>query len=273
MAAVGGQGRDDAGITGPVGTDLLSIVRPLEIIGQLQGLRRIPFDTVLNTTTGASSANWVGEGKPAPLTRATYAKLLQLTPLKVVALCVVTEELSRSSTPNAESTLSKDFVDACVVASDVAFIDPANAGVAGAKPASVLNGAPAFAGTGATLAAIDGDLGKLMDSLIAKGSTLQFASWVLDPMSVSFLTRLRGSGGVQAFPGLTMKGGTLLSLPAIVSGNMPNVGSPQSSSIEPIDASRIWLAEDPAMAFDVSAEATLQMLDNPTNDAMTPTPT
>lgn len=276
MAATSGMttSTDGAGLVGPMGTDLLSIVRPLTIIGKLQGLRRVPFDIQLGTTTSASGANWVGEGKAAPLTRSTFSRIATTIPrLKVVAIVVVTEELAKSSTPNAESTLSKDFNDACVSAADVAFIDPANSGIANVKPASVTFGAPAFASTGATLAAIDADLGKLMDSLISRGSTLHFASWVLDPMAVSFLCRLRGSGGVLAYPNLTMQGGTLLSLPVIVSGNVPNVGSPQSSSIALIDASRVWLAEDGAMAFDVSRATTLQQLDNPTQDITTPTPT
>src|SRR5438552_15939953 len=51
-AAVGGgtTGADGAGLIGPVGTDLLPVVRGLEIVNRLPGLRRIPFGIALNTT-------------------------------------------------------------------------------------------------------------------------------------------------------------------------------------------------------------------------------
>jgi hypothetical protein len=40
-----------------------------------------------------------------------------------------------------------------------------------------------------------------------------------------------------------------------------------------VDASAIGLADDGEVTVDVSTEASLQMLDNPTNDVTTPTPT
>jgi len=276
MTAVSGMGTgsDGAGLVGAVGTDLLGVIRPLTIVGKMQNLQRVPFDTSVRTTVTGSGANWVGQGAPAPLTRPTYSTVVTLSRLKVVALAVVSEDLVKSSAPGAEATLSKDFIDAAVACSDLGFIDPASGAVAGVWPASVTNGAPSFAASGTSLAQIDGDLGRLMDSLISRGSTLQYAYWILDPLALSFLARVRGSGGNLAYPGLSMTtGGTLLSLPVIVSGTTPNVGSPQSSSISLIDSSRIWIAKDPEMAFDVSRAAAVQMLDNPTNDSQVPTPT
>jgi HK97 family phage major capsid protein len=267
------QSSDTATLTGPQGTDLLTLIRPLEIISKLPGLRRVPFDTILNVETTATGANWVGEGRPAPLTKAVLARLLQLVPLKVVALAVITEELAKSSTPNAESALSRDFTEACVMASDVAFIDPGNGGIAGTKPPSITYGAPAFASGGATALLVDADLGRMIEALIAAGSDLRFAAWVIHPVTAAFLARLRNANGDYAYPGVTVFGGVLMGLPVVVSASVPHGGSPSIGSIVLVDGSRVWLAEDSAMAFDASRSATLQMADNPTNDVMTPTPT
>jgi HK97 family phage major capsid protein len=237
-------------------------------------LRRTGFNAALTTMTGGTSAGWVGEGKSAPFSKAAFSRLATpLGRLKLDVMCAEDAELVRSSDPDAELTIATDFAAAIIAARDAAFIDPAETAIAGVRPASVTNGAPAFASSGSTAALLDADLGRIIESLIAHGSNLEFACWVLHPITALFLARLLNTNGDRAYPGLSVQGGILLGLPAIVSGSVPHVGSPSATSICLLDAARIWLAEDPAMELALSKSAAVQFLDNPTNDITTPTPT
>ncbi len=275
MAAVTGQSTSsEPGLVPIRGNDLLEVIRPATIIGKLQGLKRTAFDAALTVMSGGTAAAWVGEGKPAPLSKPTFSRLASpLGRLKIMAMCVEAEELVKSGDPDSEITIGSDFVRACVVAADSAFIDPGSAAVATVRPASVTYGAPAFASSGATALLIDADLGRLIESLLARGSTLESAAWVIHPITAAFLARLRNVNGDYAYPDVTVLGGSLMGLPVIVSASVPHGGSPSIASIVLLDASRIWLAEDGAMELGISKAALLQMLDNPTNDSVTPTAT
>jgi Phage capsid family len=264
---------DGTGLIGPQSNDLLGVIVPLTILGRLQGLRRVPFDAALTAMTGGASASWVGEGQAVSISKPTFSRIATpLGRLKVVAMAVMDSELIRSADPSALLTIQQDFTRACVVASDIGFVDGA-AAIANVRPASVTAGSPSFASGGSTALLFDSDLGKLIESLLARGSNLEYAQWIIHPITAAFLARLRNANGDYAYPSVTLRGGTLLGLPVIVSANIPHGGSPSIASIILVDAARVWLAEDAVMAFDVSGSATLQMLDNATQDAMTPTPT
>jgi hypothetical protein len=275
MGAVGGQSTStDSGLVGVRQNSLLEFIRPLTITGRLQGMKVTAFDAALTAMSGGTAAAWVGEGLPVPLSKPTFARLATpLGRLKLMAMAVEAEELVKISDPDAELTVGHNFVGACVAAADSSFIDPASAAVAKARPASVTYGSPAFASGGSTALLIDVDLGKLIESLLAHGSTLEWASWVIHPVTAAFLARLRNANGDYAYPDVTVLGGTLMGLPVITSASVPHGGSPSIGSICLVDAARIWIAEDPAIEIGISKTASLQMLDNPTNDSVTPTAT
>ena len=275
QAAVTGQSTSsDSSLIATRQNALLDVIRPLTILGRLQGMALTTFDAALTAMTGGTAAAWVGEGKPVPLSRPTFSRLATpLGRLKIVAMCVETEDLIKIADPDAELTVGRDFVRACVVAADSAFINPASAAVANVRPASVTYNSPAFASGGATALLIDADLGRLIESLLAHGSTLESAAWVIHPITAAFLARLRNTNGDYAYPDVNVLGGVLMGLPVIVSSSVPHGGSPSVASIFLVDASRIWLAEDNGMELGISKTATLEMLDNPTNDDVTPTAT
>lgn len=272
-AAVSGQSATvDSSLIPINGLDLMNVIRPLSIVDRLPGVIRVPFDTAVTTTLAGTSSSWVGEGKPAPVSKMQFSRIGTLPRRKIATFAVVMKELILSASVDAQLTVSRDFIRACVVARDASFID-GSAAIAGVRPASIVSGAPAFAGTGVTVAAIDADLGRVVDQLIARGSTLEFAAWVMHPLSAAFLARLRTTNGEFAYEDITPLGGMLMGLPVLTSSSVPHVGSPQSSSIALIDGSRVWLASDDVVEIDTSEESTLEQLDNPSNDVMTPTPT
>lgn len=251
---------DEAALLGPVGTDYAEFLRPQTIIGRLTGLNRRPFRTRMVDQSAGTTAYWVGEQQPKPVTLAEFTG--DTMPVaKVAAIAVFTEELAKSSEPSAESALSRDLNRAGAQAMDAAFIDPANAGIPDVMPASITNGAPSFVSSGATVANIDEDLAALIQSLVDAGSDLTFAAWVMLPRTAIYLSRLRGtSDGALSFPFVNAKGGTLMGLPVITSGNVPvSAASGSPSSITLLDAAQIAIADDGDSELSVTTQATVQM--------------
>ena len=107
--------------------EFIELVRAESIIGQLNGLRRVPDGTPFLRQTGSTTAKWVGEGKAAPISKAVFARdTIRL--LKLMSMTVSTKELL--SGPDADRILRDELLKATREALDAAFIDPANSGVA-----------------------------------------------------------------------------------------------------------------------------------------------
>ena len=237
-------------------------MRPLEILGRLTGLRRVPPATRCLSQDVGVGAGFVGEGSPIPITEAEFSGAM-LYPEVCGAIVVITDELAQTSDPNAETVISRDLGKACVQGRDAQFIDPAKDGTVG--PASVTNGVTPIHSTGASVAQVDADLADAQDALLAAGGNLAFAQWVTSERTAMALSRLRTTNGPLAFPGMTANGGTLAGLPCIASGAVPISGG--NTTITLLDASQIWVAEDPAIELDASKNATLELSDTPTGTA------
>lgn len=262
----------DAALIGNEGgfADFVEFLRPMTIVGRfgnngIPALRRVPFRVPLITQTTASTGYWVGEGKPKPLTKPAWSNR-ELSPLKAANIAVATMEALRDSSPSAETLLRDDLAAAVAAAIDLAFIDPANAGTATVKPAAITNGANAEASTGNDAAAIRADVQALMAGFIAANNALQSGVWIMSATTALALSMMRTALDQQEFPGITMNGGTFMGLPVIVSQYITDY-------VVLANAGDIYLGDDGGVAVDMSTEASLQMLDNPTNDTVTPTAT
>lgn len=265
MAAVGAQSvGGDSALIPITGLSLMSVIAQKSVVDNLPGLTKVPFDTAADTTLGGAGSGWVGPGRAVPLSKLNFSRIGSLIRQKLSTIVVMERELVKSAAVDAQVVVGRDFARALRATRDYDALDPGNAGVAGVKPASLTYGSPSFASTGATVAAIDADLGRLVDSVVAHGSTLEFAVWVMHPLSAAFLARLRTTNGDRAYEDVSVLGGTLMGLPVMVTANLPHVGSPQSANIFLIDGSRVWLASDDAVEVDTSGQASLQMVDNPT---------
>jgi hypothetical protein len=74
--------------------------------------------------------------------------------------------------------------------------------------------------------------------------------------------------GQPEFPSISMGGGSLFpGLSVLTSQSVP------AGDVIAVQPQEIFLADDGGFMIDVSREASLQMLDNPTNDVVTPTAT
>jgi HK97 family phage major capsid protein len=151
---------------------------------------------------------------------------------------------------------------------DKRFMDPSYSGVANVSPASITNAATRRQASGTTLAAIDTDVTSAMNTAFASTDVdPSTAVWVMPPAVALRLSMKRGSQDVNAFPDITMKGGTWYGLPVIVSNAMIAAGSPAELQIALVTQSEVLMADDGGVSLDMSTEASVQMNDAPSAGA------
>jgi HK97 family phage major capsid protein/HK97 family phage prohead protease len=255
--------------------DFVEFLRPMTIVGKFgQGgvpsLRRVPFRTPLIGQTGGGQAYWVGEGKPKPLTAFDFSRQT-LDELKVATISVVTEELLRKSSPSADMILRDALAAAVAERIDTDFIDPDKSASAGVSPASITNGVSAIASSGNDADAIREDVRALMATFVAANNPPTSGVWVMSSATALALSLMVNPLGQSEFGGVSMGGGTFLGLPVITSEYFGAVSA--GGFVALVNASDIYFADEGGVQIDVSREASLQMLDNPTNDTVTPTAT
>lgn len=272
-SAVSGTWASDLVLTdGGSFADFAEYLRPQTILGKfgqgnIPSLRNVPFDTALGISTAAGSGYWVGEGKPKPLTSFNFNKTT-LAPLKAANIVVLTEELLMRAATSAEQLVRDEMVNALVELVDVSFIDSTNAGSAGVEPASIANGVINIAASGTGDADdIRLDIRNLLQVFInnnMEGATPVLVMRTGTALGAAFAVNTLGQA---EFPNITMNGGNILGVPVITSQNVP------SGIVVAVQPSEIYFADEGGFMVDVSREASLQMLDNPTNDTVTPTAT
>lgn len=253
----------------PIGRDLAAYLRPRTVLGRLQGTQRVPFKVRLLSQTSGASAAWTQEGEPLPVTKLDITdRGVQLEPLKLGCIGVITSELARHSGPMADTLVAADATAGIIEATDRQLIDPAAGGIADVSPASLTHGATSFESRGQTVAAIDSDLKDMLGTLTGAELNLQTAAWVMHPTSATHLASMRGAGSDSlAYPGMTARGGTLMGLPVLTSTACTASGSPGERFIALIEASEVLVADDGDATIDISDRVALQMNDAPSTGA------
>jgi HK97 family phage major capsid protein len=257
-------------------SEFIEYLRPKTIIGKfgtgnIPSLSRVPFNVRITGQTSGGDAYWVGQGAPKPLTKFDF-NAITLGIAKVAAISVITEELARLSTPSAETRVRDGLAKAVIARIDIDFIDPAQAAVAGVNPASITNGVTPLSPSGTTADAARADIAKLIKEFLDED--MDPATLVLImPTSLALALSVQvNSLGQREFPDLSMQGGTFLGVPVITSQYAAN-RSGAGNLVIAVNAGDIFLADDGQVTVDASREASLQMLDNPTNSSATATAT
>lgn len=242
--------------------DYVEFLRNQTIVGKfgqggIPALRRVPFYYPVVTQATGGTAYWVAEGSAKPMTKPTWSRT-ELTPLTIAGLAAVTLQALRFSSPSAEIALRDDLTAAVIEAIDSAFIDPANSGSAGAKPASITNGiSGTAASTGGDADSIRADARAAMLVFVNAKNPLTSGVWIMSGANALGLSLMVNALGQPEFPGVTVNGGTFMGLPVIVS-------EAAGTTVTLVNAGDVWLADDGGVNVDVSGEASLQMVDNPT---------
>ena len=252
---------DLVGDTTSAFADFVEYLRPQTILGKfgnngIPSLRRVPFRTPLISQTGGGAGYWVGEGKAKPLTSFDFARTT-LEPLKVANICVLTDEVIRSSSPSAEAIVRDQLVEALKARLDIDFIDPAKAVSAGVSPASITNAAANGAGSGTGDADdVRADIRSLLNEYIAANNPPSTGVLIMRSGTALALSMMVNALGQNEFNGIGMNGGTLLGIPVITSEHVP------SGIVVMVNASDIYLADEGGFRLDMSREASVEMLDS-----------
>lgn len=234
--------------------EFLEVVRPQTIVGRLANLRRVPVRVPVAANTTGAVAYFVGEGAAKPVTSAAFDRK-RLEPTKVVSLTVVSDELLRFG-PAGEMSLRDDLAAAIAMATDAAFINRANTGVPGDRPAAVTVGATTIPSSGTNAAAIRTDIEA---AIAAFQGALTTAAWVTHPRTaVSIGLRLSAAGIANDLGAL---GGTLAGLPVITSEAVTH-STATGGDLILLDAASILLAEE-GITPSRADQAAIAMSDTP----------
>ncbi len=250
--------------------DFIEYLRPQTILGKfgtggVPSLRRVPFRTRLVGQTSGGSGYWVGEGLAKPVTKFDFNDTT-LEPLKVANIAVITMELLRDSSPSAEALIRDQLAAALRERMDIDFIDPAKTASAGVSPASITNGVAAITSTGATADDVRCDLQALFGAFIAANNAPTTGVFIMSSVTALALSLMHNALGQPEFPGITMNGGMLSGLPVIVSEYVPT--DTAGGYVFLVNAGDVYLGDEGGINVDMSDQASLQMLDNPTNSSV-----
>jgi DNA-binding transcriptional regulator YdaS (Cro superfamily) len=241
--------------------DFIEWLNGLTVYDRL-ALRAVPANVTIKGQDGAATGYWVGEGKAIPATKADFSTV-NLTPLKVAALAVISNELIRDSSPSAESLVRDALGQAAAQRIDGTFIS-ASAASGGVSPAGILNGLVGIASTGNDADAVrEGILalyGPFLTAKNASGLTL-----VMNPARAKAISLMRNALGQREFPDLNANGGTLEGDP-VVTGD--NVNEAHVLLLKPSD---IYKIGDGGVQVSISRDATIEMATDGTGDVLAPT--
>jgi HK97 family phage major capsid protein len=234
-------------------SEFIDLLRPTTIIGRIQnpGLRRVPFNIRIASTTTGSSVNWVGEGAAKPVSAMAFGETT-LGFYKAAGIVVITEELARFSRPGAEDTITEDLRRAMQQFLDTQFVLPSVAAVAGTNPASITNGVTQIGLDAAvSVDSVQAAMTEAFNAMVAVGLTP--THWITTPAVAVQISGLRTTQSVQGFPGFNQPGDPLQGLPVIASAAAP------ANLLILISAPEIYLADDGGVDIDVSREASVMM--------------
>jgi HK97 family phage major capsid protein/HK97 family phage prohead protease len=235
----------------PLTDEFIAYLRPATILGKIPGFMKVPFNVSVAAQTGGGTYQWVGQGAAKPVGKLAFATVtLGIT--KCAGIIVITEELARNSSPDAESVIRRDMVAGIAQFLDTEFIDPTKAAVAGVSPGSVTNGVTPITTTGPTPANARTDIQALANAMTAANISTAGAVLILSETNALALSSGLNPLGQPLFPGMQQDGGTILGYKAITS-------QASGTTVALVQPQQILYADDGGVTIDVSREASLQM--------------
>jgi HK97 family phage prohead protease/HK97 family phage major capsid protein len=209
------------------------------------GVLKIP----VRANTPTLAGNWVGEGAPKPVRRASFTTV-SMTPTKLAVISTFTEEMATYSTPAIESIIRQAMADDTSIALDTYLIDAVAASV-GVRPAGLLNGVTPITASAATppTAAMVADLKALVAAITAAGGGRQVVI-ILNPAQALSLGFAQTTTGDFLFAS-TAEAGSKFGVSFIVSATCP------AGRVIAVDAADFATANGDSPMFAVSTEATL----------------
>jgi HK97 family phage major capsid protein len=257
-------------------SEFIEFLRPMTILGKfgtngIPSLRRVPFNVRILGQTSGGDAYWVAEGAPKPVTKFDF-NATTLLAHKVATIAVITKELARFSVPGAERIVRDSLAQAVTARIDIDLIDPTQAAVTGVNPASLTNGVTPLAPSGVTADAARSDIARVIKQYLDNNNNVASLVLIMPASLALSLSAMRNTLGQREFSDMTINGGTFEGIPVITSQYAANQ-SGAGNLVIAVNASDVLLADDGNVTVEASDQASLQMLDNPTNSSATATAT
>lgn len=244
--------------------EFIELLRPRTIIGRIPGIRQVPFNIKVPRETGETTAYWVSQGTPKPVSKGAL-DTVTLDFNKVAGLTFMTKELMKFSQPSAETMMINSLTKAIIKLTDNDFLDPSKAEVSGTSPASITNGTSAIVASGQMADAFRADFARLLAAYTASNYSLDDLVIVMSQTQALKLGLMRNDFGSKEFPDINKDGGFIEGIPVVASENVAaNGGSPADGRIiVALAANSILMADDGGVEVSVSTEASIQTDDAP----------
>ena len=249
----------------------VELLRPMTILGQMNGVRQFNFDQSGSITiprqTGGVTAGWVGEGSSISVSPEVYDNIT-LSPKKIAVMIGITNELLYRADPSIEALIQDDLLKGTAQAVDTTFFTTAAAG--SNSPAGILNGLSQLTGGDITVGTTDlpglvAALSNMVSSMRAANAPMVNPVWVMSNVMKTYLQFLRNSLEQPMFPEISVNN-SLFGFPIIASNN---VTSGASGFYALMDANQVLMGQDQAYVIDSSDVAAYQ---TDTAPATPPTP-
>lgn len=243
--------------------DFIEFLKSQTIYDRLP-LREVPAHVTVKGQDGIATGYWVGEGRSIPASAQQFTAV-ELKPLKVAAISVITNELIMHSSPSAEMLVRDGLAEAITQRVDQTFlgVDAASANVSPAGLLWNLTGIPA---SGTTAEALRTDINALYAQFLAdkNASDLHF---VTTPALAKQIGLMRNALGQREFEGLGAMGGTLEGDPIHTGDNV--LSDSTGTNLILLKPSDIFKIGDMGIEVSLSRDATIEQADNPTGRADT----
>ena len=240
---------DSALVPSPQEQEFVSRILERSVLGQLVGLRTVPFLTNIISTISGADAYWLAEGEAVGVSSMSITGA-EILPKKVGNISVISEQLARYSSPRALVVIERDATIGLANAITGALLDVGNAGSA-VKPQAITYNIAVQETLSDLMASFQGDPNR--------------AVWIGSPALWLSLQS-------DVNPNLGIAGGTFGGTPAISSRYAPDNGVAVL-----VDPNGISLATG-ALEVSASRQATVLLDSQPNMDVggggspVTPTP-
>lgn len=264
-AAVGALDRTDGQGIAQFFDDIAAVLRARTLIGRMTRVRRVPFNTRAITAVEGSTAGFVAEGAPAPVSELSTTVAATLAPRRCVGLTAVSDEVLSWSVPGADNLLAADVLAGVGLALDRGLIDPTVAPSA-SSPGAITFGAPSTSVDALSVAVLDDAIRAALGTLADANCDLQTAAWVTSPKLAAWLATARNGDGTAAYPGATAQGGMLAGLPVLSTQAAYSAGSPTESLLALVEQAEITAAIGDG-TVELATHAAVQLDDAPSGGA------
>jgi len=243
----------DARFTG----DFIEYLHGMTVYDRLP-LREVPANVQIKGQDGTATGYWVGENNAIAPSAQSFSSV-NLAPLKVAALAIVSNELLRDSSPTAEALIRDTLAEASSKRVDDTFLSDA-AAVGAVSPEGILQGIAADSASGTDADALRADIKTLYGNFIA-GKTASGLMFVMNPALAKSIQMLYNALGQPEFVDINSSGGSLLGDPVITGDNVT------AAHLILLNPREIYKIGDTGVQVSVSREATIEMSDAPANES------